>query len=316
MTPSLVSQCLTRTFEKSKVFCHVENKYKNVSPSRLRFSIITELICLNNEQLYSVAHCFGKVSTETCKKFYVQFFSNMEAARLSWKCINLFSTSGNNEKAANLREKLIEKARIPNSTKIREWYNQLLNSLKHKGLPEEDISDTGLEEVIRQFDNEENLTSTYDDETVDNAPLINTSNDGDKTESEVDGNEDSIASNYDTSIYGEYDDSYLRSFRKKCSAKKKKSFGATIEKDWHISTKLSRAQIMALLYSCHELIEDKSHQPHSNQCMSRIKELSLNNPNWAEKCYLNDLHFRDIQSTMKAMWRKRQKIEEDPKKQA
>ena len=68
----------------------------------------------------------------------------MEAARLSWKCINLFSTSGNNEKAANLREKLIEKPRIPNSTTIREWYNQLLNSLKHKGLPEEDISDTVL----------------------------------------------------------------------------------------------------------------------------------------------------------------------------
>ena len=90
--------------------------------------------------------------------------------------------------------------------------HQLLNSLKHKGLPEEDISDTGLEEVIRQFDNEENLTSTYDDETVDNAPLTNTSNDGDKTESEDDGNEYSIASNYGTSIYGEYDDSYLRSF--------------------------------------------------------------------------------------------------------
>ena len=120
----------------------------------------------------------------------------MEAARLSWKCINLFSTSGNNEKAANLREKLIQKARVHNSTKIRKWYNQLLNSLKHKGLPEEDISDTGLKEVIRQFDNEENLTSTYDDETVDNAPLLNTSNDGDKTESEDDGNEDSIASSY------------------------------------------------------------------------------------------------------------------------
>ena len=101
----------------------------------------------------------------------------MEAARLSWKCINLFSTSGNNQKAANLWKKLIEKARIPNNTKIRKWYNQLLNSLKHKGLPEEDIGDTGLEEVIRQFDNEENLTSTYDDLTVDNAPLINTSND-------------------------------------------------------------------------------------------------------------------------------------------
>ena len=28
MTPSLVSQCLTRTFEKSQVFCHVKNRYK------------------------------------------------------------------------------------------------------------------------------------------------------------------------------------------------------------------------------------------------------------------------------------------------
>ena len=76
-------------------------------------------------------------------------------------------------------------------------------------MSEEDISDTGLEEGIRQFHNEENLISTYDDETVDNAPLINTSNDGDKTESEDDGNEDSIATNYDNSMYGEYD-SYLR----------------------------------------------------------------------------------------------------------
>ena len=83
-------------------------------------------------------------------------------------------------------------------------------------------------------------------------------------------------------IYGEYDDSYLRSFQVKCSANKKKSFGTTFEKDWHIWTKLSWAEIMVLLYSCHELIEDKSHQPHRNQCMSRIKELSLNNPNWAE----------------------------------
>ena len=58
----------------------------------------------------------------------------MEAALQSWKCINPFSTSDNNQKAANLQEKLIEKARVPNSTKITKWYNQLLNSLKHKGL--------------------------------------------------------------------------------------------------------------------------------------------------------------------------------------
>ena len=71
MKPSLVSQCLTRPFEKSRVFCHVENEYQNIFSWRLRFSIIMELICLGKEDLDSVAHCFGKVSIETCKKLYV-----------------------------------------------------------------------------------------------------------------------------------------------------------------------------------------------------------------------------------------------------
>ena len=122
----------------------------------------------------------------------------MEVALQSWICINLFSTSDNNQKAANLLEKLIEKARVPNSTKLTKWYNHLLNSLKHKSLWEEDITDTGLEKVIRQSENKENLIPTYDDETVDNAPVINTKNDGDKTESEDNRDEDSIVSNYET----------------------------------------------------------------------------------------------------------------------
>ena len=201
----------------------------------------------------------------------------MEAAIQSWKCINLFSTSDNNQKTANLPEKFIEKASVPNSTKLTKWYNQLLNSLKHKSLWEEDITDTGLEKVIRQFDNEENLIPTYDDETVDNAPLINTKNDRDKTKSEDNGDEDSIASNYETKYFPskimsceESDDSYLGSgyFQVNYSAKKKKLFEATIEKDWHFSTKLTQAQIMALLDLCHELIEDKSHHPHSKECIA------------------------------------------------
>ena len=78
---------------------------------------------------------------------------------------------------------MLEKARAPNSTKIRKWYNQLLNLLKHQSLSEEDITDTGLEKVIRQFDNKENLISTYDDVTVNKVPLINTKNDRDRIES-------------------------------------------------------------------------------------------------------------------------------------
>ena len=109
----------------------------------------------------------------------------------------------------------------------------------------------------------------------------------------------------------ESDDSYLGpgSFQVKCSPKKKKLFEATIDKDWHFSTKLSRAQILTLLYSCHELIEDKSHQLHSTECMTRIKELFHNNPNWAEKCYLNYLNYQDIHDTMKETWTKFHKNE-------
>ena len=50
-------------------------------------------------------------------------------------------------------------------------------------MSEEDITDTGLEKVIRQFDNKENLISTYDDVTVNKVPLINTKNDRDRIES-------------------------------------------------------------------------------------------------------------------------------------
>ena len=185
-------------------------------------------------------------------------------------------------------------------------------------MSEEDITDTGLEKVIRQFDNKENLISTYDDVTVNKVPLINTKNDGDRIESVDDWNEDTIALNFEGKYFPskimsseESDDSYLGpgSFQVKCSPKKKKLFEATIDKDWHFSTKLSRAQILTLLYSCHELIEDKSHQLHSTECMPRIKELFHNNPNWTEKCYLNYLNYQDIHDTMKETWRKFHKNE-------
>ena len=61
-------------------------------------------------------------------------------------------------------------------------------------MSEEDITDTGIVKVIRQFDKDENLINSYDEDTVNNALLINTINDGDKAEPEDDRNEDSIVS--------------------------------------------------------------------------------------------------------------------------
>ena len=85
MKTTVVSQCLTRAFGRSKVLLGVKNRFNNISLSGIRFSAITELICLGNESLDSVPHCFAKHGTK------VQFFSNREAARLSWKCTNLFT---------------------------------------------------------------------------------------------------------------------------------------------------------------------------------------------------------------------------------
>ena len=98
MNHSLVSKCLTRSFEKAEVFR--KDGYKNVSPSRICFSAITELVMLGEDTLDNIAHCFAKHSTQTCKKFYVQFFSNREAARLSWKSLQMFTNIAKEEQKA------------------------------------------------------------------------------------------------------------------------------------------------------------------------------------------------------------------------
>ena len=98
MNHSLVSKCLTRSFEKAEVFR--KDGYKNVSPSRIRFSAITELVMLGEDTLDNIAHCFAKHSTQTCKKFYVQFFSNREAACLSWKSLQMFTNIAKEEQKA------------------------------------------------------------------------------------------------------------------------------------------------------------------------------------------------------------------------
>ena len=69
--PSLVSQCLTRTFEKSDVFSGIKNCYQDVSLSSIQFSVIAELRCLRSEDLNTVALCCAKHGVDVCKRFYV-----------------------------------------------------------------------------------------------------------------------------------------------------------------------------------------------------------------------------------------------------
>ena len=159
MNHSLVSKCLTRSFEKAKVFN--KKRYPNVSPSRIRFSVITELIMLGEDTLDNIAHCFAKHSTQTCKKFYVQFFSNREAARLSWKSWQMFKPiAKEEEKAIRMRQSKLSKTSIPTPEKIKSWYEQLRNVLK---LSEDlDLDDKGLDVLIAQFSKEMQLNEDLD----------------------------------------------------------------------------------------------------------------------------------------------------------
>ena len=76
MKHSLVKQCLTRTFEKSKVTLGKKEKFKSVSASRIQFSVLTELIALGDESLDNAAHCFAKHGTEVSKILYSILFKS------------------------------------------------------------------------------------------------------------------------------------------------------------------------------------------------------------------------------------------------
>ena len=66
--------CLTATCERSGVFKNVADSItKRMSTSRIRFSVITKLVCLGEDSLDNIAYCFDKHTKEVCKKFYVQF---------------------------------------------------------------------------------------------------------------------------------------------------------------------------------------------------------------------------------------------------
>ena len=69
-----------------KGLCHNNpnwaNNMKGMPPSRVRYSVITEVIYLRSEDLDYVEHCFARHGVEVCKKFDLHFFPNREAAHL------------------------------------------------------------------------------------------------------------------------------------------------------------------------------------------------------------------------------------------
>ena len=116
---------------------------------------------LGEDTLDIIAHCFAKHSTQTCKKFYVQFFSNREAARLSWKPLKMFTNIAKEEgKAIKMRKSKLCKTSIPSSEKIKSWYKDIRNVLKLSD--DLDLTDKGLEALINQFKNEMRVDDDLD----------------------------------------------------------------------------------------------------------------------------------------------------------
>ena len=69
-----LATCLTATCERSGVFENVTDSItKRMSTSRIRFSVITELVCLGEDSLDNIAYCFGKHTKQVCKKFMCNF---------------------------------------------------------------------------------------------------------------------------------------------------------------------------------------------------------------------------------------------------
>ena len=150
---SLITDRLSRCFEKAGIFKAKPDSYKRVSCSRIRFSIITELVALGENSLDSIAHCYGKHGVDVCKKHYVQFFSDRNAAELSWKSYQRCRALTKGEKkAANTRLELLAKKNLPTLDQIKRWYKDLKSYYKvHSNT---DVTDKGLENLFESFQRE------------------------------------------------------------------------------------------------------------------------------------------------------------------
>ena len=108
---------------------------------------------VNITVLDNTAFCFAKHGKEFCKKFYIKFFSDREAAKLLWKCYTSFTNLIEPEQeAVKLREKLLGKRPISTLRKISKWYNNEMNLIElAKNI---DVTDKGLKHRINRVSGE------------------------------------------------------------------------------------------------------------------------------------------------------------------
>ena len=152
MDHSAISNGMTSSFHKANVFKDTNTR---VSCSRIRMSVLTEIVTLGSENISTIASYFGKHSEKVCKK-HVQHYSEHEAARLSWKCYKMYKTKEDMKKAAEVPNKAIQKARITCARKIQKWMEEIIRKIQL--LTNFTIEDTNvmkeLEKLALHEDNE------------------------------------------------------------------------------------------------------------------------------------------------------------------
>ena len=93
-------------------------------------SVITEIVSIGKENISTLATCFAKHSEAVCKKYYVQHFSEREAARISWSCYNMYKTTDDVRKASKIRADVIKKRPMASSKDIKCWMKEIINKIK------------------------------------------------------------------------------------------------------------------------------------------------------------------------------------------
>ena len=88
MSQSTITMAITRSFRESNVL--QEHFDENVSPTRFRIAVASQLAGMEAENIDSFATNFMKNRTGTCQKCYIKRWRAQEAIRISAKCIEVF----------------------------------------------------------------------------------------------------------------------------------------------------------------------------------------------------------------------------------
>ena len=146
-----VSQCLTWTFEKAGVFASSKT-FKRVSPSRLHFSIITELVSLGEDNLDNIV-LFCKTRKGGLQNILYSIFLQQRSSKVVMEMLYILHkfkwawTKGSKTEGG-----ITCKEAIPTSRKISKWYKNKINLGElEKNI---DLTDKGLEYQIDRFQDE------------------------------------------------------------------------------------------------------------------------------------------------------------------